>query len=426
MNSADKLALAREAREQEERERQQRRAERREENSFRNKRIITIAVLAICVSVSIVAQILGHLLFSNFMLIVSQIGFYLGLVAIVAVIVTGAKGRLRYRKWGTLVILLTLALVGISCFSIFGGLVQVKSYLIDEQNGVVYAEMNKQYTVWKLKDGYENVVIRASGEGKLVGEVRGLAARSNSSVVSITFEDGASMKIANNAFNGCSRLTDVTLGSNSTYTIGKKAFAKCLKLTTFDCGDGSSITVKKNAFAECPSLEKFDVGSSKVVANEASGDFMPIFGWKTNATLYVDGGSISYLSDQVGGLVVGNKSRVEISAAEAYNGNPIKLNVAQAVFQDGFNFTDSTLLNENVVLSKFKWEHRIHPFGDTIYLPASITYIPDNFFGNDGASCKVFFAGTEAQWNALSIGSEGNSNYTDGKVDVVFNTGYNG
>lgn len=480
MNNAEKARLAREAREKEEQaareaklrekqakkdakssrredrkmdseDRRDERAKKRKVTKYRRKYWAMFTVLFIFIVPAILAQLAGLLMFipslqvlrgySDIVLLVQKIGFYASIAAVVGVIVAyivgksigdNSPGTARYseiddHKLGYSVItILAIACAVLCCITAFNGDIATKSYFVDSDNGVVYAEKSGEYFVKKVMEGYSDVTIVASHNGKRVGSVRGTAARNNSSMVTLNFEDDGNFEIKAKAFAGCGRLTDVNFGSNSTYTLGKKAFEKCLILKNVDCGNGSVYTIKKKAFSECPSLEKFNVSSSKVTVNESDDEFMKIFDDKTNVTLYVNGGSIAYLADQVAGLVVGPKSTIEIAAYEAYNGNPIVLNVAKVVFEDGFNFNDCTLRISNAGLNWFTQVYTYHPFGDIIYLPDTITYIPDNFFGDDGKTCTVFFAGTEAQWQYVisNMGSNGNSNYTDGNVSVRCNERY--
>ena len=62
-----------------------------------------------------------------------------------------------------------------------------------------------------------------------------------------------------------------------------------------------------------------------------------------------------------------------------------------------------------------------------MYIPKSVTSIPDSFFGDKLFSyneVKVYYAGSEEEWNNVSINSTNNSNYTNGKVKMIYNTPY--
>ena len=62
-----------------------------------------------------------------------------------------------------------------------------------------------------------------------------------------------------------------------------------------------------------------------------------------------------------------------------------------------------------------------------MYIPTSVTSIPEGFFGDrlfQYTEVKVHYAGSEQEWNNISITSTGNGNYSEGKVKVTFNSPY--
>lgn len=390
---------------------------------------VVVAILSIAV---IAALVIGILSYSNFTLLIQKVGFFASFAVLLGVIfarrVIRRYGYFPKNRMGyTILVILCLIALLLSGFTAIRGDLGTKSYYVDYANGVVYAEKNNEYVVEKVLNTRTDVTVNTMYDGKHVGKVSSWAARNNSSMVTLTIEGDGDLEIKKGAFKGCSRLAEVTFNSNNaTYTIGKQAFASCHQLKDFTCGNTNELTVKKNAFKECPALTTFNVGSSTVIANTEHDWFTPIFGGGTKAVVHVDGGKISYLADSVGGLVIGNKSVVEISATENYNNKSLVFNAGTVVFVDGFDFNGSTFVLASVGTRMFKEVIFYHPFGDDIYLPASITYIPDNFFGDDGSACRVHFAGTQEQWNSLTIGSSGNSNYTDGKVNVEYNSSYGG
>lgn len=66
-----------------------------------------------------------------------------------------------------------------------------------------------------------------------------------------------------------------------------------------------------------------------------------------------------------------------------------------------------------------------YPIGNEIYLAASVSELPNYFFGDlmdpDVDEIKVYYEGTEAEWDRLTVGSVGNLNYTFGNVSVIYN-----
>lgn len=434
MNNADKIALARAAHEAEQQAKRQARARKRAQNrgrDFYRGMLISLIVLS---ALSLIGQIVGHFLLNNVALLILKIGFYVSLVAIVGVIVAyifGGVGVMEEYIEDHVVGYVLAAVFGtavliMSVFTLCYGYMSIKSYYVDSDNGVTYAEKKTEYVVWDIAEGHDNVVIKTSLDGINVGKVYGQAAKSNSTMVTLQFEEG-DLVIEKGAFAGCSRLTSVTFGNNSSYEINKSAFANCRKLVSVDCGEGSTYDIGKNTFNDCLMLKDFYVRSSKIDTDNPNlpSSLGAIFGDNSKVVIHVDGGSIRF-ADTVGGFVIGNKSTVEMLRSYLHDG---PMDAGMVVFEDGFDFDQSELTN---YLWEAQWRggnvYYYYCFGSTIYLPASITYIPDNFFGDMACSCKVYFAGTEEQWDSIiaNMGSSGNGNYTNGKIDVECNKPYEG
>lgn len=379
--------------------------------------LITLSVL------SLAAQILGIFILNDTFLLIQKIGFYVSIAAVVGVIAMYIIDKAEllnefledHVALTVVTTILGVAVLAMSCVTLFSGWLGIKSFYIDRINGVTYAEQKTEFVVWDIDEGYENVVIQSSYGGIHVGQVRKNAAKNLFSLQTVEFSDG-DMIIQKGAFKNCSRLTEIKFGSNSNYEIAKSAFAGCRMLASVDCGEGSYLRIAYKAFEDCLNLENFYVRSSNVEIYDPSDgwelDYI-VFG-NNKVVIHVDGGSYSELHENVGGLVIGNKSSLEMN----------DVRVGKVVFQDGFDFDQSKLNNKQWEGNAFSGEFHPCCFGDVIYLPASITYIPDNFFGEVGNGCVVHFAGTQEQWDSLAIGKNGNSNYTSGKVTVECNSPY--
>ena len=70
--------------------------------------------------------------------------------------------------------------------------------------------------------------------------------------------------IGDNAFNGCTSLTNVTLGDGVT-SIGKNAFLRCTQLPSITIGDGV-ISIGSGAFNGCTALTNANIGSGAIGA----------------------------------------------------------------------------------------------------------------------------------------------------------------
>ena len=63
-------------------------------------------------------------------------------------------------------------------------------------------------------------------------------------------------------------------------------------------------------------------------------------------------------------------------------------------------------------------------FAAQIYIPVSVTSIPERFFGDAGEGCTVYYAGAREQWENITVAAGNNGNFTNGKVSVICDTPY--
>jgi hypothetical protein len=283
---------------------------------------------------------------------------------------------------------LMAATIAVLCFTTLGmSRMWMKNVYTDEEYGVIYVELDDSFYAEKVESGHETVLIRSKYEGKVVSLVSQDAAKNNGDIVTLIFE-GGDIEIQKSAFNTCSRLSSITFGGDYTYKIGEDAFANCKNMTDIDVGAATITNAESNV--------QYNLLGASV----------------TN--LKVDGGNISHTTINVETLTLGKGSDVQFESGS----------ISKAVFEDGYTFTDHNV-SRFVTHGIYNITYTYYNFATNIYLPTSVTSIPDNFFGDDGGITTVYFAGTEEQWNAVTIGASGNSNYSSDKVRVVYNTTYN-
>lgn len=354
-----------------------------------------------------------------------SIGFFLADAAIVFIFPNRLLEINNFTKFFRIAAaLLGIATFVMGCVTIGSGRLafEVKSSFYDEQYGVLYVELDNGFTVWEIDPNEENVLILAKHDGVAVTGVSKDAARNNSKIKTLTFAPNGSYELENTAFRDSS-LTAISFGDNSHFTFHDEVFANCRRLATVNCGSRSTLTFEgKNSFKDCLALSEFHVNDSKLVINttlDIDCD-KTLFGEETNAVIYVNGGDTSYIADNVGGIVVGKNSSVTL-AHYSYGGWPnCPVHVGTYRFEEGFDFDGSTLFTmelQNYVLVQ---QRNYLPLADEIYLPTSVTYIPDNFFGDKGDGCKVYYAGSAEDWEKLSIGENGNENYNNGKITMIY------
>ena len=79
----------------------------------------------------------------------------------------------------------------------------------------------------------------------------------NNTIKTVTFNKCPDNEIPDNAFSGCTGLTDVTIG-NTVTSIGNKAFYSCSALASITIPDGVT-TIGVQAFQECTSLTEMEI-----------------------------------------------------------------------------------------------------------------------------------------------------------------------
>jgi hypothetical protein len=321
-----------------------------------------------------------------------QIVFWISLAVIVAsiagAIIIYSNGDDGIYLVGTWYLALSAITLVVLCFTTLGmSRMWMKNVYTDEEYGVIYVELDDSFYAEKVESGHETVLIRSKYEGKVVSLVSQDAAKNNGDIVTLIFE-GGDIEIQKSAFNTCSRLSSITFGGDYTYKIGEDAFANCKNMTDIDVG-------------------------AATITNAASNVQYNLLGASVT-NLKVDGGNISHTTINVETLTLGKGSDVQFESGS----------ISKAVFEDGYTFTDHNV-SRFVTHGIYNITYTYYNFATNIYLPTSVTSIPDNFFGDDGGITTVYFAGTEEQWNAVTIGASGNSNYSSDKVRVVYNTTYN-
>ncbi len=338
-------------------------------------------------------------------------------------------------------IIMCIALFVLGCVGLFSGRMFLNALYYDETNGVTYAEQGDGCVVWSIDGSKENVTILAEYNGHPVIKVNNRVAKGNTKLKTLTLSSNSELTLDESAFENCSSLTEVFFAPNGDYVLGKESFVGCSALTNLSFGDSSEFHIWKRVFAECNRLTNVDCGTSNVLYFDEWNAFenctrltefhvnnsrlvineelnfncdKTIFGGATNATIYVSGGDTSYIADSVGGIVIGMNSNIGFALYVD------DINVGICRFEEGFDFARSNLFTAKVQTHFFYHSTDYQAFANEIFLPASVTFIPDNFFGDYGDGCKVYYAGTEEQWKALKIGENGNSNYSNNKVTVVY------
>ena len=205
----------------------------------------------------------------------------------------------------------------------------------------------------------------------------------NSSVLSVEIPTSVTA-IGNNAFNGSS-IISVTIPSNVN-TIGDSAFRKCANLSSVTVSDGVK-AIEQNAFRACNSLKTIALPASiekvgaaaffecedLISATFAPSDKQVALGDNLfSECFYLMSVTLPKYANQMGAGMFMNCRR--LSGVEIPKGVEI---IGENTFASCLGFT-------------------------TVIIPDSVTDIGRSAF--QGTALKnIYFAGTEAQWNSISI-----------------------
>ena len=198
------------------------------------------------------------------------------------------------------------------------------------------------------------------------------------SLTSVTIPDSVT-SVGAYAFLGCTSLTSVTI-PNSVTSIGGCAFDECWSLTSVTIPD-SVTSIGDSAFASCTSLTSVTIPDS--VTSIGGG----AFAWCTSLTgIWVTEGNSHYSSDASGVLFSKDKTTlVQYPGAFAAYAIPDSVtSIGAGAFGGCTSLTSVTI-------------------------PDSVTSIGDGAFASCTSLTDVYYAGSEAQWKAISISSTGNN-----------------
>ena len=319
------------------------------------------------------------------------------------------------------------------------------------------AEGNGSNLTWTLdSDG----VLTINGSGKMNDYSFGSGGPWNgqSNSVKMARINSGVTSIGDSAFYGCNGLTSITI-PESVMSIGRVAFYNCSSLTSITLPD-SVASIGNNTFSNCTSLTSITIPSS--MTSTGIGTFEGCTGL-TSVTIpdNVTSIDISALSRCSGltsvtipdsvtsidtGAFNGCSSLTSITIPDSvrfigYNAFEACTNLASITIGNGVTSIDggafgrcssltSVVIPDSVTcigesafydctgLTSITIPNRVTSVGEdafsgctgltSVAIPASVTSIASNaFYGCTGIKA-VYYSGSESEWNAISISSEGN------------------
>ena len=243
------------------------------------------------------------------------------------------------------------------------------------------------------------------------------------SLTSVTIPDSVT-SIGRFAFSNCTSLTSVTIPDSVT-SIGEYAFYYCKSLTSMTIPD-SVTSISSSTFASCTSLTSVTIPHSVTSIGEyafydcKSLTSVTIPGSVTSIGLYafasctsltgiwVAEGNSHYANDASG--VLFNKDKTTLvqcpGAFAAYTIPDSVTSIGEWAFYWCTSLTSVTIPDSVTSIGDNTFDHCTSLTSVTI--PDGVTSIGWRAFSNCTSLTDVYYAGSKAQWKAISISSTGN------------------
>ena len=237
-------------------------------------------------------------------------------------------------------------------------------------------------------------------KGVTVTSIGGSAFRYCTSLTSVTIPDSVT-SIGEEAFYGCWDLTRLTIPGSVT-SIGWSAFYGCASLTSVTIPD-SVTSIGGSAFYGCTSLTSVTIPDSVTsIGNCAFASCTSLTG------IWVAEGNSHYANDASG--VLFNKDKTTLvqcpGAFAAYTIPNSVTSIGEYAFSHCTSLTSVTIPNSVTSIGEHAFSYCTSLTSVTI--SDSVTSIGEYAFYDCTSLTDVYYAGSEAQWKAISISSNRN------------------
>ena len=197
------------------------------------------------------------------------------------------------------------------------------------------------------------------------------------SLTSVTIPDSV-MLIGSSAFEGCASLTSVTIPDSVTH-ISWYAFSHCKSLTSVTIPN-SVTSIGEYAFAHCKSL------TSVAIPNSVT---------SINSSAFEDCTSLTSVTIPDSVTSIGERAFFECTSLTSVTIPDSVTSIGEYAFAYCKSLT-------------------------SVVIPDSVTYIGESAFYNCTSLTDVYYAGSEAQWKAISISSTGNDDLLTANIHYYY------
>ena len=253
------------------------------------------------------------------------------------------------------------------------------------------------------------ITIPSEIDGKPVTSIGYKAFEDCTGLTSITIPNSVT-RIASWAFYYCTGLTSITIPDSVT-SIGDWAFYRCTGLTSITIPN-SVTSIGDLAFEDCTGLTSINVASDN---NYYSGNSGVLFNKeKTELIRYPEGKSetsytIPNSVTRIGyGAFYGCTGLTSITIPSSVT------SIGEGAFEDCTGLTSITLGNSVTSIERWAFGHCTGLTSITI--PNSVTSIRERAFEYCSGLKDVYYAGSEAQWKAISVDDYGNDSLLNATI----------
>ena len=265
--------------------------------------------------------------------------------------------------------------------------------------GAVYTGTLGENVSWSLDTGTGALTVTGSGPMGTYSSEGSPLWNYRSYVKSVTIADTVT-SVGGYVFYGCTNLTTVDLGSGIT-KIGGSAFQGCKALTSIVIPD-SVTSIGGNAFSNCAVLTEIVIPDSVTTIGEVA------FSWCEKLATVTMSSSVTKIGNSAFGGC-SNLNRVIISDSDAWlnisfdeiDSNP--LYYAHALYVGDELLTDLVIPGTVTEINQYAFNGCTSI--TSVYIPQSVTSIGQYAFYNMDSLKAVRYAGSQADWLKIQIGS---------------------